>query len=157
MLSELLPETRTTVDVDVMEVTPPELFDLCCYHAPLIAEECGISPKWFDAAPFNLRHTMLPGWRDRTVPIGEFGPLRVRAIARIDLIALKAIASRQRDMDDLLSLAVTHKEAKFVIGAIPQILENGTNPDLVEKAIETMRLFLQTGDGGDDGGGDGAR
>ena len=37
MLSELLPEGRTTVDIDVMEVTPPEVFDRCCYHAPAVA------------------------------------------------------------------------------------------------------------------------
>jgi hypothetical protein len=145
-----LPEGRTTVDIDVMEVTPPEVFDLCCYHAPVIAEECGISPKWFDAAPFNLRHMMLAGWRDRTTLIGEFGPLRVRAIARIDLISLKAIASRQRDMEDLLGLAVTHAEAAFVIASLPQIIEQGTNPELVEKAIETMRLFLRPEGGGDE-------
>jgi hypothetical protein len=83
-------------------------------------------------------------------PIGEFGPLRVREIARIDLISLKAIASRQRDMEDLLSLAVTHAEAAFVIASLPQILEQGTNPDLVENAIETMRLFLRPEGGGDE-------
>ena len=62
-----------------MEVTPPEILDLCCYHAPSVAEELGISPRWFDATPHTIRHTMLDGWRERTVSVGRFGPLEVPA------------------------------------------------------------------------------
>lgn len=141
MLSELLPDSRLTVDLDVMDVTPPEIFDLCCYHAPRIAEECDISPRWFDATPHTIRHMMLPGWRDRTTPVGEFGPLRVRAIARIDLISLKAIASRQRDIDDLLSLRVTRDEARFVHDSLPKLLEKGANPDHIDTALRTIRMI----------------
>lgn len=141
MLSELLPEGRTTIDIDVMEVTPPEVFDLCCYHAPAVAEECGISPKWFDAAPFNLRHMMLAGWRDRTTPIGEFGPLRVRAIARIDLISLKFIAGRERDLNDLETLQITAAETRLVIEQLPTVLEHGADPDVVERAIVLAKAW----------------
>ncbi len=94
MLSGLLPTDRSTVDLDVMDVTPPEVFDLCCHFAPRVAEECGISPSWFDSTAHTIRHTMLDGARDRTVFIGEFGPLGVRAITRIDLISLKLIAGK---------------------------------------------------------------
>ena len=142
MLSGLLPDGRQTVDLDVMEVTPPEILDLCCYHAPSVAEELGISPRWFDATPHTIRHTMLDGWRERTVSVGRFGPLEVRAIARIDLISLKLIAGRERDLDDLGALRVTAEEARFVIGALPQILERGANPDSVEAAIALARDFL---------------
>jgi hypothetical protein len=148
MLSGLLPDGRQTVDVDVMDVTPAEIFDLCCYHAPRIAEECGISPSWFDATPHTIRHTMLDGWRERTVPVGEFGPLRVRAIARIDLISLKAIASRTRDLLDLESLQVTRAEVEFILESLPTLLERGTNPDLVDTALRTLRAI-----GGIDGAG----
>lgn len=141
MLSGLLAGDRQTVDIDVMDVTPPEIFDLCCYHAPSIAEECGISPRWFDATPHTIRHTMLDGWRERTVPVGQFGPLAVRAIARIDLISLKAIASRNRDLIDLESLQVTRTEIEFILERLPALLERGTNPDHVETAIRTLRAI----------------
>jgi len=143
MLSGLLPDGRQTVDVDVMDVTPPEVFDLCCYHAPRIAEECGISPSWFDATPHTIRHTMLDGWRERTVLVGEFGPLRVRAIARIDLISLKLIAGRERDLNDLDALCVTADEARIVIESLPQILTRGANPDSVDAAIALARAYLK--------------
>ena len=150
MLSGLLPDGRQTVDVDVMDVTPPEIFDLCCYHAPRIAEECGISPSWFDATPHTIRHTMLDGWRERTVAVGWFGPLEVRAIARIDLISLKLIAGRERDLNDLGALRVTAAEARFVIGALPQIIKRGANPDSVEAAIALARDFLKRSEASDD-------
>ena len=152
MLSGLLPDGRQTVDVDVMDVTPPQIetetFDLCCYHAPRIAEECGISPSWFDATPHTIRHTMLDGWRERTVSVGEFGPLRVRAIARIDLISLKAIASRNRDLLDLESLHVTRAEVEFIIARLPGLLEHGTNPDFVDTALRTLRAIGGMDDAG---------
>ena len=141
MLSELLPDSRLTVDLDVMDVTPPEIFDLCCYHAPRIAEQCDISPRWFDATPHTIRHMMLPGWRDRTTPVGEFGPLRVRAIARIDLISLKLIAGRERDLGDLESLKVTSDEARFVAESLPKLLENGANPDVIDTAVALARAW----------------
>ncbi len=148
MLSELLPNTRMTVDLDVMEVTPPEIFDLCCYHAPSVAEECDISPQWFDATPNTMRHMMLPDWRARTVAVGEFGPLRVRAIARIDLISLKLIAGRTRDIDDLLSLSVTPDEARFVRDHLPRLLEQGANPDHIEAALRTIQSITGISDDG---------
>jgi len=148
MLSGLLPDGRQTVDLDVMEVTPPEILDLCCYHAPSVAEELGISPRWFDATPHTIRHTMLDGWRERTVSVGRFGPLEVRAIARIDLISLKAIASRHRDLLDLHSLRVTRSEVECILEGLPALLERGTNPDHVDTAIRTLRAI-----GGLDAGG----
>jgi len=148
MLSELLPDNRLTIDLDVMDVSPPEIFDLCCYHAPRIAEECHISPRWFDATPHTIRHTMLDGWRERTVLVGQFGPLSVRAIARIDLISLKAIASRQRDLLDLESLQVTRAEAEFIVAHLPAVLERGTNPDHVATALRTIRAIGGLDDGG---------
>jgi hypothetical protein len=86
---------------------------------------------------------MLDGWRERTVPVGEFGPLRVRAIARIDLISLKLIAGRERDLNDLDALEVTAEEARFIVKSLPQILARGANPDSVEAALALARELIK--------------
>jgi hypothetical protein len=65
----------------------------------------------------------------------------LRAIARIDLISLKAIASRNRDLIDLESLQVTRTEIEFILGRLPALLERGTNPDHVETAMRTLRAI----------------
>ena len=141
MMSQLFPESRSTADLDVLDVSPPEVLDLCCYHAPSVAKALQLSPAWFDATPVTMRHMMLPGWRDRAVEVGTFGSLRVKAIGRIDLIALKMIAGRQRDIIDLGLLAVTREEADRVEALLPQLAEQGANPDLIEAAIAVARSW----------------
>lgn len=54
------------------------------------------------------------GWRERAQTIARFGLLRVTAIGRLDLIAMKFIAGRPEDRKDLNALAVTRVEARFV-------------------------------------------
>lgn len=39
-------------------------------------------------------------------------------------------------------IAITATEARFVIGALPQLLERGANPDSVEAAIALARDLL---------------
>ncbi len=88
-----------------------------------------------------MRHMMLPDWRARTVAVGEFGPLRVRAIARIDLISLKLIAGRERDLNDLELLCVTAAEARFVAASLPTLLTHGANPEVIDTAIALARSW----------------
>jgi hypothetical protein len=145
MMTNLLPENRATVDLDVLECEPPEILDLCCYHAPAVAEALGISPGWFDATPLTMRHMMLPGWRNRCVDVGAFGPLRVKAIGRIDLISLKVIAGRERDLRDLEAMSPTDTERLQIEAALPELLRQGANPEVVEQALARLRSGL--GDG----------
>jgi hypothetical protein len=146
VLAGLLPAQRHTVDIDVIDVDPPEVFDLCCHHAPRVADACGLSPGWLDATAHTMRHMMLAEWRERTIPVGEFGPLKVQAIGRIDLISLKLIAGRQRDLEDLAALRMTTDEARRLTRELPTLLRQGANPDVVEGAIRLLRQI-----GGSDG------
>ncbi|MFM1889499.1 MAG: hypothetical protein RLZZ565_256 [Planctomycetota bacterium] len=141
MMSNLFPESRSTVDLDVLDCEPPEILDLCCYHAPAVAEALGISPGWFDATPLTMRHMMLPGWRNRCVDVGAFGPLRVKSIGRIDLIALKVMAGRSRDLEDLGLLKVAPGELDQVIEVLPSLITQGANPDDIEKGISVARVL----------------
>lgn len=141
MMSDLLPESRSTADLDVLDVSPPEILDLCCYHAPSVAEALQLSPAWFDATPVTMRHMMLPGWRERAVEVGTFGSLRVKAIGRIDLIALKMIAGRERDLRDLEAMSPTFAERAEIGAELPQLVRQGVDPELVEQAVLRLRSW----------------
>lgn len=143
VLAGELPQGRLTADLDVIAVEPPEVLDLCCHHAPAIAARLGLSDEWFDATPRSLQHMLLPGWRARTVEVGEFGSLRVRSIGRSDLIALKTLAGRERDLQDLQSLAIDREEAAQVARELPQLLAQGVDPEQVERAIALARAMAE--------------
>jgi len=138
VLSGALPASRTTVDRDVLHVSPPEVFDLCRYHADEVARRFQIAPQWLDASAHALAHLMLPGWRDRLVAVGTFGPLQVLAVGRLDLIALKAIAGRAEDLEDLHSLAVTNAEADQLLQLFPSIRSHGISPHAYASALEIL-------------------
>ena len=70
----------------------------------------------------------------------------MRAIARIDLISLKLLAGRERDLNDLKALRVTPEEARFIIASLPQIIARGANPDSVDSAIALARAYLALGE-----------
>ena len=141
VLSGALPASRTTVDCDVLEVSPPEVFDLCRYHADEVARRFQIAPQWLDASAHALAHLMLPGWRDRLVAVGTFGSLQVLAVSRLDLIALKAIAGRAEDLEDLHSLAVTNAEADQLLQLFPSIQAHGISPHAYASALEILRIM----------------
>ena len=139
VLSGELPANRLTVDVDVIEANPPEILDLCCHHAPGVSLALGISASWFDATACTLQHTMLDGWRDRTQSVGRFGALHVRAVGRLDLIALKLLAGRERDLADVAELRVTSDECVVLAESLPRLLTRGASPDSVSAAISLAR------------------
>ncbi len=39
------------------------------------------------------------GWRERTVVVGDFGPLRVCRLSRLDLMAMKIVGAPRRPQD----------------------------------------------------------
>ena len=141
VLSGALPASRTTVDCDVLQVSPPEIFDLCRYHAEEVAQRFQIAPQWLDASAHALAHLMLPGWRDRLVTIDTFGPLKVRAVGRLDLIALKVIAGRAEDLEDLDSLTITHAEAEHLLELFPAIQACGISPQTYTAALEVLSIM----------------
>jgi hypothetical protein len=141
VLSGALPASRTTVDCDVLQVFPPEIFDLCRYHAEEVAQRFQIAPQWLDASAHALTHLMLPGWRDRLVTIDTFGSLKVRAVGRLDLIALKVIAGRAEDLEDLDSLTITHAEAEQLLELFPAIQARGISPQTYAAALEVLSIM----------------
>ena len=141
VLSGALPMSRTTIDCDVIFISPPETMDLCQFYAEKVAQHFQIAPQWLDVSATTLTHLMLPDWRDRLVSVGTFGPLHVRAIGRLDLIALKAIAGRAEDLEDLVSLATTQKDVNQLLELFPAIQGRGISPHAYAAALETLNAI----------------
>lgn len=114
MLTGVLRPRRTTIDCDVMVSAPPGAIARLEEIARSVAPELGLAPTWLNGDA-NLVQWKLPeGWRERRVPVLSSARLRVFAVGRADFIALKALAGRDQDIEDLRALKVTAEEASFV-------------------------------------------
>lgn len=95
---------------------PAERFAEVAEAAARTARELDLAPTWLnnDSRMFSW---LLPiGWSERLERVGTFGPLRVEAISRRDLLALKLIAAvkRARDLEDLRDLRPDAEEFAFL-------------------------------------------
>lgn len=114
MLTGVLEAGRTTVDCDVMLSAPPGAAVRLEEVARSIAPGEGLPATWLNDDASLVRWKLPEGWRERRVPVLERGRLRVFAASRVDLIALKALAGRDQDIEDLRTMRVTAQDAAFV-------------------------------------------
>lgn len=112
-LTGLLPR-RVTVDCDVALHTPRAAWSALARAAAQVAVSLGLPADWLNPETETLAHRMPDGWRDRATEIGRYGSIRVVALGRRDLIAMKFIAGRAADLEDLGALGVTATEGEFV-------------------------------------------
>lgn len=109
-----LPAAWTTADVDVIHFHLPEDRDAVLAAAGLATRELSLPPSWLSEDVGLYEWTLPEGWRDRRIEVGVYGRLRVYAASRIDLIAMKFIAHRERDLEHLAQMRVTAAELSFV-------------------------------------------
>ena len=129
---------HTTLDCDVMVYQPKKAGFAVEQAAQTIAPELGLPENWLNSQ-VQLRSDTLPdGWRDRRQPIGVYGQLRVFAASRLDLIAMKIVAGRPQDLQDLSRLDITTEDADFVRGYLQQLPEKGTPLDQIEEALDRL-------------------
>ena len=139
LLTGLLPPSRTTLDCDVMVYAPPNAWHAVEQAALAVGRELGLPTSWLNSV-VQMRIDSLPhGWRDRRIIIGKFGLLHVWAVSRIDLIAMKFIAHRAQDLEDLASLNVTADDIKFVERFVQSLRAGRTPSQEVDEAIEILR------------------
>ena len=93
--------------------------------SPTIAAE--IIESWLNAEPETFPHRLPGGWRERSKVVDQYGVISVVAISRIDLIAMKFIAGRAVDLEDLNTLRVTKQDAEFVRAYLLKLKEK--HPD----------------------------
>lgn len=106
--------SRVTVDCDVVSHEPRSAWAALEAAARRVAREQRLPADWFNAETETLAHRLPDGWRQRSIVVGRFGMIKIVAIGRRDLIAMKFIAGRAADIDDLRRLAITAPEAEFV-------------------------------------------
>lgn len=79
--------------------------------AQSIAGKLGLSPGWFNSDCYQSARWKLPAdFQDRWEHVGRFGPMDIYCISRLDFIAMKFLATRDRDMADLRQLNPTAEE-----------------------------------------------
>ena len=116
LLGELLRPARTTADCDVFWSGDDKSWSAVARAAAAVAARLALPPTWLnrDASMYAWR---LPiGWQSRCITVGQFGPLDVPRVTRLDLIAAKIVSSpkRPQDLDDLRDLRPTKAELAFV-------------------------------------------
>jgi len=113
LIAGWLPNSRTTIDCDVIRFHPQEAHQAVVDSAGQVARELDLPDAWLSdqAARLNI----LPdGWRSRRRPVGHWGKLHVLALSRKDYLALKVYAGRPQDRQDVVQMGISREEAEFV-------------------------------------------
>lgn len=138
MLTGLLPASRTTIDCDVMHCTPEGRLREIERAAESIAADLGLPERWLNSDA-RLRLDALPdGWSERKVYIGSYGPLMIHAISRPDFIAMKTLAGRAQDLEDLNHLEPRPDEIAFARDYLNTLAFKGTSQDQIDDALALL-------------------
>lgn len=145
MLTGLLSPARTTHDCDVMVYAPPQAWHAVETAARLAARKLHLGSSWLNSDA-QLLHRRLPvAWKSRRITVGRFGSraagLLVHAIGRPDFIAMKFIAGRVQDREDLASLRITAAEAAFVRDYLSTLASRGEHPDHIANAADLLNAM----------------
>ena len=138
MLTSLLGPNQVTTDCDVMVYLPKDAMAAVEIAAERVAAALELSPTWLNS-DVQLRIDALPdGWEGRTQYVGVYGQLRVEAVSRIDLIAMKVLAGRERDLEHLEALRMRADDVQFVKDYLKELIDKGTPQDQIDDALELL-------------------
>lgn len=134
-------ETETTKDCDVMAYSPEQAFGYVESEAFKVAQSMGLPRRWLNSASHGFDWALPAGWQDRKHLIGRYGLLIVYHVSRVDLIALKVVASRDVDRSHLLTMDVTDEDLSFVEEHLDRLADAGRSPERIEKARNTIDIL----------------
>jgi hypothetical protein len=138
MLTGLLPPARTTTDCDVIAYVPEDAMGAVELAAARVASELGLPETWLNS-DVQLRRDALPDdWQARRIVIGAWGQLRVFAVSRIDLIAMKVLAGRPQDLEDVHSMKPRRDDVEFVRRYLDGLPAKGTMVKEIDEARELL-------------------
>ncbi len=134
MVTGVLASGRVTTDCDVMIYIPPDAMSVVELAAGAVASELSLPPAWLNS-DVQLRLDALPdGWKRRQIYVGTYGMLRVYAASRPDLIAMKVLAGRDQDIDDLQAMGIRQDDVDFVADYLDALDCKGTTTEQIEEA-----------------------
>ena len=116
MLSGELQADRTTMDCDVLAISPKDNWELIQKTAHRVADQLGLSPSWLNNKARIFAYMLPLGWRKRLHEIpGQFGSCRLQRVDRLDLICMKIFGAIKRpvDREDLSFMKPTQEELNF--------------------------------------------
>ena len=135
----VLPRTRTTADCDVMIYEPADAASAVHVAADRVAVELGLPSDWLNT-DVQIRLDALPdGWERRKVLIAVHGRIRVWGASRPDLIAMKVLAGRPKDLDDLRAMRVRADDIAFVQRYLEALPAKGTHPEEIDSARQILK------------------
>ena len=138
MVSGVLPAARTSTDCDVMVYKPPDALSAVELAAARVAEELELAENWLNS-DVQLRLDALPdGWESRKIWVATHGKLRISVVSRPDLVAMKVLASRPQDLDDLRDMRVRQDEVEFVRSYLQSLSKKGTRQTQIDDAYDVL-------------------
>lgn len=114
VLTGELPPWWNTADVDVIHFRLAQDRDAVLAAAEEAARVLWLPPSWMSEDVGLYSWTLPHEWEKRRVWVGSFGHLQVYAASRSDLIAMKFIAHRERDLEHLVQMHVAPSELRLV-------------------------------------------
>jgi len=145
MLTGLLARDRVTGDCDVCHYDPShgKAWVEVEITADLIGAELQLPTNWLNSN-VKIREDSLPdGWRDRRVLIEQGNWIHVYAISRPDLIAMKFLAGRPQDLEDLEELGVENDDITFTEQYLESLSVKGTCSSEIANARELVNSWIK--------------
>ena len=111
--------------------------------AEAVADALGLPREWLNYKAQVWSRYLPLGWRERCEEVGQFGPLVVQRISRVDLICTKIFGAprRPQDLDDLLAIRPTLAELEFARAHLERVrsedLSRGEYDD-VEAVLDAL-------------------
>ncbi len=141
MLTNQLVGGRTTIDCDVMVYSPASAMGAVERAAERVAAELQLGPRWLNSDVQMLIARLPEGWERRRVLVCHSGRMRVWAASRVDLLAMKVIAGRAQDIEDVLGMKMRSDERAFVREHLRTVKERVPNDEDVAAAMELLEAL----------------
>jgi len=138
MLTGVLPPARTTTDCDVMAYVPESAIEAVERAAQEVAEELGLAANWLNSAVQLRRDALADDWQSRRIWIATWGQLRVFAVSCVDLIAMKVLAGRAQDLEDIRWMKPRPDDVEFVQRYLDGLPGEGTSPEQIAEAKDVL-------------------
>ena len=105
--------------------------------AEVAGKEFGLPDKWFNSHVQWHLNSLPDRWRERRRFVGAYGKLRIFAAGRQDLIVMKLISGRARDLQDVAAL-LRVEDVAFIRECLAQLGKKSSLAEQVPEAFERL-------------------